>query len=67
MPPENDQDRLAFIEDVFEGSTDIVPPWKSLLHRQQEFNGEESRSLDSMKKAHQTRSGVVFSARAEKR
>jgi hypothetical protein len=37
MPPENDQDRLAYIEDVFN------------------------------EKAHQTSSGVIFSARPEKR
>jgi hypothetical protein len=29
-PPEDDQERLAYMEDVFDGSTDIVSPWKRL-------------------------------------
>jgi hypothetical protein len=52
-PPENDQERLAYMEDVFDGSTDIVSPWKRLPYStgRIEVNGAESRLLDSMKRS----------------
>jgi hypothetical protein len=50
--PENDHDRLAFMEDVLEGSKDIVSPWESIRHStgRIEVNGVESRFVDSMRR-----------------
>jgi hypothetical protein len=47
-----DQDRLDYIEDVFEGSSDRVTPWKSLpsFSGSINVNGAENRLLESMKR-----------------
>jgi hypothetical protein len=49
---ENNQDRLDYIEDVFEGSSDRVTPWKSLpsFSGSINVNGAENRLLESMKR-----------------
>jgi hypothetical protein len=49
---ENDQDRLEYIEDVFEGTSDRVTPWKSLPSFSGSIivNGAENRLLESMKR-----------------
>lgn len=51
FPPENEQQRLSYIEDIFEGSGDRVTSWKSVpssVHKI-EVNGAENRLLHSMK------------------
>jgi hypothetical protein len=52
-PSQDDEDRSAYIEDVFQGSTDTVTPWKStpLFCTRIDVNGAESRLLDSMKRS----------------
>jgi hypothetical protein len=47
----NDENRLAYIEDVFAGSSEKVTPWKSQssIVSNIELNGAESRLLGSMK------------------
>jgi hypothetical protein len=49
MPPENDKDRLAYREDVFESSPISVVEF-AILHGRIEINGAEIRLLDSMKR-----------------
>jgi hypothetical protein len=45
MPTETDQDRLTYLQDVFEGSNDIVTAWKSSSSFCQRIdnNGAENR------------------------
>jgi hypothetical protein len=52
MLSENGQERLAHIEEVFEGSSDRVTPWKilSVLFGSINVNGAENRLLNSMKR-----------------
>ena len=49
---EHDQDRRTYIEDVFDGSTDKVTPWKSLssFSGTINLNAADNRLLDSMKR-----------------
>jgi hypothetical protein len=51
LSSETDQDRRAYIEDVFEGSSDTVTSWKSLPNvcDRIDINGAENRMLESMK------------------
>jgi hypothetical protein len=51
MPSETDQDRLTCLQDVFEGSNDIVTAWKSSSSFCQriENNGAENRLFHSIK------------------
>jgi hypothetical protein len=51
MSSGNDENRLAYIEDVFAGSSDKVTPWKSLSSSVSniQMNAAESRLLGSMK------------------
>jgi hypothetical protein len=51
MPSETDQDRLTYLQDVFEGSNDIVTAWKSSSSFCQRIdnNGAENRLFHSIK------------------
>jgi hypothetical protein len=49
---DNEESRLAYIEDVLDGSSDRVTPWKSssFFCCRIDVNGAENRLLDSMKR-----------------
>jgi hypothetical protein len=49
MPSETDQDRLTYLQDVFEGSNDIVTAWKSSSRQRIDNNGAENRLFHSIK------------------
>ena len=50
---QTEEARLAYVEDVFQGSSDSVTPWKtsSCSCSRIDINGAESRLLDSMKRS----------------
>jgi hypothetical protein len=52
MSPDNDQDRIFCMEDIFEDSGDTVTRWRSSPKTvvKININGAESRMLDSMKR-----------------
>jgi hypothetical protein len=65
---ETDQERLEYIKDVFDGSSDTVSRWKILPSNvvKLDINGAEGRMFDLDEAHRRSCFDVVFSSRPEK-